>query len=81
MVPYDYRMAMTKTTVYLPDELKARLRRAAEQRGVSEARFIRESLEGAVDAVRPRPRGGFIVDSTEPIDWTSDEHLTGFGDR
>jgi Arc/MetJ-type ribon-helix-helix transcriptional regulator len=35
---------MEKTTVYLPDELKAAVRRTAQQRGVSEAEVIRESI-------------------------------------
>ena len=35
---------MEKTTVYLPDELKQAVKRAASRRGVSEAEVIRESI-------------------------------------
>ena len=54
-----YHTFVDKTTVYLPLELKTALRRAALQRGVSEAEVIRESIRQAVlgDA-RPRPKGG-----------------------
>ena len=37
-----YRGGMEKTTVYLPDELKRALRRAARSTGRSEADLIRE---------------------------------------
>lgn len=72
---------MTKTTVYLPDELRVRMRLAAEARGVSEAQFIRDSLQHSVELVRPRPRGGLVTAPAPPIDWDSNEHLAGFGDR
>ncbi len=72
---------MTKTTVYLPDELRNRMRRAAEEVGISEAEFIRDALQRSVDKVRPRPHGGLITDSTSAIDWESNDHLAGFGDR
>lgn len=79
-VPYVYAMAMTRTTVYLPDDLKLRVRRAAQQRGVSQARFIRDSLERSAADARPRPRGGFITATApEPIDWNTNDHLAGFG--
>ena len=35
---------MEKTTLYLPPELKAAIKRVASERGVSEAEVIRESL-------------------------------------
>ena len=71
---------MDKTTVYLPAELKAALRRAAQRRGVSEAAIIRESIRNAVGDDRPRPRGGLFA-SGKPIARDADEHLRGFGER
>ncbi len=71
---------MDKTTVYLPAELKAALRRAAQRRGVSEAEVIRESIRSAVGDERPRPRGGLFA-SGKPIARKADEHLRGFGER
>jgi Ribbon-helix-helix protein, copG family len=69
-----------KTTIYLPDELKVAVKRAAKKRGVSEAEVIRESIRAAVASVRPRPRGG-LYSGSEPIARRVDELLDGFGER
>ena len=66
-----------KTTVYLPDDLKAALEREAQRRGCSEAQVIRDAVADAVD--RPRPRAGVI--DAEPIAARADELLAGFGQR
>lgn len=71
---------MDKTTVYLPDELKAAVKRAARQRGVSEAQVIRESIRAAGGGAKPPPRGGLYAGS-EPIARRVDELLAGFGER
>lgn len=71
---------MEKTTVYLPADLKAAVKRVAEGRGVSEAEVIRESLRTTVGRERPRPRGG-LFSSTELIAERTDELLKGFGER
>lgn len=70
---------MDKTTVYLPDELKAAVKRAARQRGVSEAQVIRESIRAAVGGAKPPPRG--LYAGSEPIARRVDELLAGFGER
>jgi hypothetical protein len=69
-----------KTTVYLPDDLKAAVKRAAKQRGVSEAEVIRESIRAEVGGAKPRPRGG-LFSTAEPIADRVDELLEGFGER
>lgn len=71
---------MTKTTLYLPDDLKAAVKRAASERGISEAEVIRESLRSTVGSWRPRPHGGLFA-SGAPIARQADEHLAGFGER
>lgn len=73
-------MSMEKTTVYLPEDLKAAIKRAAVQQGVSEAEVIRWSVRQAVGSGRPRPRGGLFA-SGQPIARRADELLTGFGER
>jgi metal-responsive CopG/Arc/MetJ family transcriptional regulator len=73
-------MAMDKTTVYLPPELKSAIRRVARQRGLSEAEVIRDSIRSAVGGERPRPHGGLFA-SGAPIARRADDHLTGFGER
>jgi hypothetical protein len=67
-----------KTTVYLPDELKAAVAREADQRGVPEAEVIRDAIAAAVR--RPLPRPG-VFESERPIAARADELLAGFGDR
>lgn len=47
---------MRKTTLYLPDALKARLERAARDRDVSEAEIVRAALDAYTrTAATPRP--------------------------
>lgn len=77
MVPY---IAVEKTTVYLPAELKAAIKRAARERGVSEAEVIREAVRSAVGSQRPAPRAALYA-SGAPIAREADQHLVGFGER
>ena len=67
-----------KTTVYLPDDLKAAVAREADQRGVPEAEVIRDAIAAAVR--RPLPRPG-VFESERPLAARADELLAGFGDR
>lgn len=71
---------MEKTTVYLPEDLKAAIRCAAQRQGLSEAEVIRRSIRKAVADERPRPRGGVFA-GNEPIARRTDELLQGFGER
>jgi hypothetical protein len=71
---------MEKTTLYLPADLKAAVKHAASERGISEAEVIRESLRSTVGQRRPRPRGGLFA-SGAPIARQAEQHLAGFGER
>ncbi|MCV7157835.1 ribbon-helix-helix domain-containing protein [Mycolicibacterium brisbanense] len=71
---------MEKTTVRLPDDLKAAVKRAARERGVSEAEVIRESIRVSVSTKKPRPRGGLFA-GPEPLAGRANELLEGFGER
>lgn len=54
---YGKIYGMRKTTVYLPDDLKAALERAAAVRGQSEAELVREAVRKLTqDVEQPRPR-------------------------
>jgi Ribbon-helix-helix protein, copG family len=75
-----YHIFVDKTTVYLPSDLKAAVKRVAHQRGVSEADVIRESIRAGVGGTKPRPRGA-LYSSAEPIARRVDELLDGFGER
>lgn len=66
--------------MYLPDELRMQLKRAAKVRGVSEATVIRDAIRRAVLDDRPAPRGALFV-GKEPIAERADELLGGFGER
>jgi Arc/MetJ-type ribon-helix-helix transcriptional regulator len=73
---------MKRTTVYLPDELKAALERTAEARGTSEAEVVRAAVAAATaDHTWPRPRlplfSSGIEDLAERVD---DELRSGFGE-
>jgi hypothetical protein len=73
---------MEKTTVYLPEDLKAALRRVAIATGRSEADLIREGIglvAGTHRMVEPRLP---LFESGQPdLAERVDEYLAGFGDR
>lgn len=66
-----------KTTIYLPDDLKAAIEREARRRGCSEASVIRDAVTATV--ARPRPTSGLI--EGDPIAENAEELLAGFGER
>ena len=73
---------MVKTTVYLPEELKASLSRVASERSISEAELIREALSDKVSAAaKARPTVGLFAEGlgNPGLAERVDELLTGFG--
>ena len=74
---------MIKTTVYLPDDLKASLERLAAEGNRSEAELIREAIRLRVEReARPRPRvplGDRPLGDPEASERV-DELLVGFGE-
>ncbi|NNC91676.1 MAG: ribbon-helix-helix protein, CopG family [Acidimicrobiia bacterium] len=74
---------MKRTTIYLPDDLKARLEGVAAREGSSEAEIIRQALESDLEK-RDRPplpiplfaSRGVASDSARRVDEVLDE---GFG--
>ncbi len=73
---------MKKTTVYLPDVLKAQLERVAGEKQTSEAEVIREAIDRFTsERERPRPKAPlFASGAVAPVD-DLDEALRGFGER
>jgi plasmid stability protein len=72
---------MKKTTVYLPDELKAALERAAAARGQSEAELIREAVRELTRGLeQPKPRLPLFSGGDPTLAERFDEELRGFGD-
>jgi plasmid stability protein len=79
---YGIMYGMRRTTVYLPDDLKAALERAAAASGRSEADLIREGVAHVASrAERPRPRLP-LFDSGDPtLAARADDLLDGFGEE
>ena len=73
---------MKKTTVYLPDELKAALERSAASRGQSEAELIRQAVRDLTRRLEPpRPRLPLFSSGDPTLAERVDEDLArGFGD-
>jgi len=73
---------MTKTTVYLPSELKRALTRLARQRRCSEAELLREAvLRLAGEAEAPVPTLPLFRSTGPSIAEDVDRALEGFGLR
>lgn len=73
---------MQRTTVYLPEDLKIKLRRTARAVGRSEADLIREGVRQVVAAQDPpRPRIPLFRSNDPTLAERVDEHLEGFGER
>ena len=73
---------MTKTTVYLPPELKRALTRLARQRRCSEAELLREAVSRlAGEAEAPLPTLPLFRSKGRSIAENVDRALEGFGFR
>ena len=71
-----------KTTLYLPDDLKAALERAARETGRSEAELMRQGIRLAIaQREPPTPTIGLLVSDDPEFAERVDEHLAGFGSR
>lgn len=74
-----------RTTVYLPDDLKAALERTAERERRTEADIIRESLATALAArERPRPRvplGNYSLGDPTIAERVDEILASGFGEH
>lgn len=83
-IVYGMMYVVKRTTIYLPDDLKRRLQRAAEAQSKTEAEIIREALRRALEDVEPpRPSVPLFSDWGDPtIADRVDEVLseTGYGD-
>jgi hypothetical protein len=73
---------MKRTTVYLPEDLKAKLVKAARVAGTSEAHLIREGVERIIELYgSPRPRIPLFASRDATLAERVDEALEGFGER
>lgn len=79
---YGMMYGMKRTTIYLPDELKAALERTAAAEGRSEAEVVRSALASATAAHDYPPPKLPLFDSGDPTltERVDEELAQGFGD-
>lgn len=73
---------MRRTTIYLPDDLKAALERTAAARGTTEAEVVRSAVASATaEHAHPEPRLP-LFDSGDPTlaERVDEELAKGFGE-
>ncbi len=79
---YGIMYGVKRTTVYLPEELKAALERLAHERGCTEAALIREAVRSLAESSRPPdPTLPLFTGSDPTLAERVDEELQGFGER
>jgi hypothetical protein len=71
---------VNRTTVYLPDELKAAVERLAGERGTSEAEVIREAIRTLATSERPAPTLPLFSSGDPTMSERVDELMKGFGE-
>jgi hypothetical protein len=72
---------MQKTTVYIPQDVKRALGRAAALRGVSEAELIRQALRALIaQDPHPRPRLPLFKSGKPRLAESVEDALAGFGE-
>ena len=70
-----------KTTIYLPEPLRNRVKHAAAERRVSEAEIIRSAIEAyTTPKERPRPKLPLFDSGKGGLAENVDEALRGFGE-
>lgn len=80
LATYGTLYGMRKTTVYLPDDLKSELERAAVDVGRSEADLIREGVRLAVAQYTLPPTIPIFVSDDPHFAEHIDDYLAGFGE-
>ena len=76
-----YDAIMHKTTIYLPEPLRDRVKLAAVERHVSEAEIIRAAIDAyTAPKERPRPKLPLFSSGLPDLAERADEYLHGFGE-
>lgn len=68
-----------RTTIYLPEDLKSTLARAAAEEGRTEADLIREGIERLLRSRHPEPRVPLFSSGMPDLAENVDTLLAGFG--
>jgi hypothetical protein len=69
-----------RTTIYLPEDLKGSLARAAHEEGRTEADLIREGIATFLRSRHPEPRVPLFTSGIPDLAENVDKLLAGFGD-
>ena len=82
MPTYGTMYGLRRTTVYLPDELKAALERTAAAQGTSEAEILRAAVASATaEHAYPAPRLPLLASGDPTLaERVDDELARGFGE-
>jgi hypothetical protein len=78
---YGMMYGMIRTTIYLPETLKAELARAAAEEGRTEADLIREGVEHVLRSRNAQPRLPLFLSGHADLADNVDSLLAGFGER
>jgi len=70
-----------RTTIYLPEDLKSSLARAAQEEGRTEAGLIREGIERLLETRHPEPRIPLFTSGKPDLADNVDRLLDGFGEE
>lgn len=68
-----------RTTIYLPEDLKRNLARAAHEEKRTEADLIREGIERLLESRHPEPRIPLFKSGKADLAESADRLLDGFG--
>ena len=77
---YGTMYGVKRTTIYLPEDLKSRLARAAHKAGRTEADLIREGVERLLESHHAEPRLPLFASGKPDLAENVDELLAGFGE-
>ena len=77
---YGIMYGVKRTTIYLPEDLKSTLARAAEEEGRTEADLIREGIERLLRSRHPDPRVPLFTSGKPDLAENVDKLLAGFGE-
>ena len=78
---YGTMYGVKRTTIYLPDELKSALARAAREDHRTEADLIREGVDLLLRSREPEPRLPLFASGHPDLAEKAEELLAGFGER
>jgi hypothetical protein len=78
---YGIMYGVKRTTIYLPEDLKSTLARAAEEEGRTEADLIREGIERLLRSRHPEPQIPLFSSGKPDLAENVDKLLAGFGEE